>query len=540
MDTLMLPSGHIDTFARDRLPPPDAWPDFLVGSGDFAFPDRLNCVTWLLDRWIAEGLADRPCLISANEAWSYGELAERVNRIACVLTRDLGLVPGNRVLLRSANKPMFVACYLAVMKAGGVAVATMPLLRARELEAPIAKAEIRLALCDKSLLAELESAAKAAPTFERIIAFGAPDSELERLMDHASADFAACDTAQDDVCLFGFTSGTSGRPKATMHFHRDVLAVASSYGRHVLRAGADDIFIGSPPLAFTFGLGGLVIFPMAVGASVVLLEKAGPDDLLAAIKAFRPTVMFTAPTAYKAMAGNIARADAACLRRCISAGETLLRATYEVWHAATGLGLMDGIGSTEMLHIFISAQADDARPGATGKPVPGYQAKVVDRDGNEVPTGTPGLLAVRGPTGCRYLDDERQADYVRDGWNYTGDVYIKDADGYFWYQARSDDMIVSAGYNISGPEVEAALLSHPAVAECAVVGLPDSERGMVVTAFVVAHAEMTPDGDLAQALKEHVKAEIAPFKYPRVVRFVPSLPKTPSGKIQRAALRAGA
>ncbi|AWK89857.1 AMP-binding protein [Azospirillum thermophilum] len=533
----MFASAHVDSFARDRLPPPDLWPELLLDNPDVTYPERLNCVVRLLDERIAQGWGGRPCLFSLTEAWTYGELAERVNRIASVLVGRLGMVPGNRVLLRGANTPMMVAAYLAVMKAGGIAVATMPLLRAGELVLPIEKAEVALALCDHRLMEELETARHSAPRLARIVSFGSADAELERMMADAPPDFAACDTAQDDVCLLGFTSGTTGGPKATMHFHRDVMAIADTYGRHVLRATAEDRFIGSPPLAFTFGLGGLVIFPLAVGASTVLLERVGPDDLLEAIARFRATVLFTAPTAYRALLARRAPDALRSLRRCVSAGEHLPLATFTAWTEVTGIPLMDGIGATEMLHIFIGSPPDRIRPGSTGQPVPGFQAKIVDDEGRDCPPGTPGNLVVRGPTGCRYLDDPRQTRYVRDGWNWTGDTYVADADGYFWYQARSDDMIVSAGYNIAGPEVERALMTHPAVAECAVIGTPDPDRGMVVTAFVVAAPGITTGDALVRSLQDHVKAQIAPYKYPRRIEFLDELPKTPSGKLQRVALR---
>ena len=484
----MTPSAHLDTFARDNLPPRAQWPDFLFALPELNYPDRMNCVTELLDRWIASGAGDRPCLISPAESLTYAQLAERVNRIANVLTRDLGMVPGNRVLLRGPNSPMMVAAYLAVIKAGGVVVATMPLLRAKEIAYPIAKAKIRLALCDHRLADEMEKARALAPDLERVVYWGsgAPDA-LEALMAKPGYEtFTACDTASDDVCLIGFTSGTTGEPKGTMHFHRDMLATCDSYGRHVLRAQASDRFIGSPPLAFTFGLGGLVLFPLRIGAVDHPAGKgrAGRSARRPSAK-HRATICFTAPTAYRAMLGKLAEHDISSLRKCVSAGEALPKATFDAWHAATGIKILDGIGATEMLHIFIGSPEDEIRPGATGKPVPGYEARVVDDDGNEVPPDTIGRLAVRGPTGCRYLADKRQRQYVQNGWNITGDTYLMDADGYFWYQARSDDMIVSAGYNIAGPEVESALLAHPAVAECGVVGAPDEERGQIVKAYVV-------------------------------------------------------
>jgi len=535
----MIPSAHLDTFARDNLPPRADWPDFLFGLPELVYPERMNCVTELLDRWIASGHGDRPCLISSTETFTYSQLAERVNRIANALVGDLGLLPGHRVLLRGPNSPMMVAAYLAVIKAGGVVVATMPLLRAKEIAYPIGKAKIRLALCDHRLADEMEKARPLAPDLRRVVYWGGdtPDA-LETLTAKAGyGRFAACDTASDDVCLIGFTSGTTGEPKGTMHFHRDMLATCDSYGRHVLRAGADDRFIGSPPLAFTFGLGGLVLFPLRVGASTILLEKAGPDDLLAAIGRHRATICFTAPTAYRAMLGKRSEHDISSLRKCVSAGEALPKATFDAWLKATGIKILDGIGATEMLHIFIGSPEDAIRAGATGKPVPGYEARVVDERGEEVAPNTIGRLAVRGPTGCRYLADERQRQYVQNGWNITGDTYLMDADGYFWYQARSDDMIVSSGYNIAGPEVESALLAHPAVAECGVVGAPDDERGQVVKAYVVLRPGYAGDQATTKVLQEYVKATIAPYKYPRAVEYVTALPRTQTGKLQRFELR---
>jgi 2-aminobenzoate-CoA ligase len=536
----MIPSAHRDTFSRDNLPPPAQWPSFMFELPGLQYPDRLNCVTELLDRWIASGDGDRPCLISPAESLTYSQLGERVNRIANVLARDLGLVPGNRVLLRGPNNPMMVAAYLAVIKAGGVVVATMPLLRAKEIAYPISKARIGLALCDHRLAGEMEKARALAPELGRVVYWGGGGAadRLEAMMQMPGYEhFTACDTASDDVCLIGFTSGTTGEPKGTMHFHRDMLATCDSYGRHVLRAAPTDRFIGSPPLAFTFGLGGLVLFPLRVGASTVLLERAGPDDLLAAIAKYRATVCFTAPTAYRAMLGKLAEHDISCLHKPVSAGEALPKATFEAWLAATGQRILDGIGATEMLHIFIGSPQDEIRPGSTGRPVPGYEARVVGDDGCTLPPGTVGRLAVRGPTGCRYLADKRQQQYVRDGWNITGDTYVMDADGYFWYQARSDDMIVSAGYNIAGPEVESALLAHPAVAECGVVGAPDPDRGQIVKAYVVLRSGHAGDAATTRDLQDYVKKTIAPYKYPRAIEYVATLPRTQTGKLQRFELR---
>ncbi|MBN8892669.1 MAG: 2-aminobenzoate-CoA ligase [Rhodospirillales bacterium 70-18] len=531
-----------DRFVLDRLPPRADWPERRFTLAALNYPDRLNCVAVLLDARAARA-PERPCLIAPDERLSYGALRARVDRIAHLLTRELGLAPGGRVLLRAANTPMMVACYLAVMKAGGVVVATMPMLRARELAYPIEKARIALALCDARLAGEMEAARALAPALRQVVYFNtaAPDGLEARIADMPDR-FDAVDTAAEDPALIGFTSGTTGEPKGTVHFHRDVLAVCDSYSRHVLRPTAEDRFIGSPPLAFTFGLGGLVLFPLHAGASTVLLERAGPDELLEAIPRFGATICFTAPTAYRAMLGRLGRPaghDLSGLRRCVSAGETLPKATWDAWFAATGLRLMDGIGATEMLHIFIAAREEEIRPGATGRPVPGYEARVVDAGMREVADGTPGLLAVRGPTGCRYLDDARQRRYVRDGWNLTGDTFVRDADGYFWFQARADDMIVSAGYNIAGPEVEAALLLHPAVAECAVIGTADAERGQVVRAFVVLKPGHAGDAAMTRALQDFVKATIAPYKYPRAIEYRDQLPKTQTGKLQRFRLREG-
>ena len=533
----MAKTAHVDTFARDNLPPRELWPDLLFTRPEYQYPERLNCVHNFLDRWIDEGRGDEPCIFTPDKNYSYRDLQRLVNRIANVLVGQLGLVTGGRVLLRSANTPMMVAAYLAVIKAGGIAVATMPLLRAKEIAYPIRKTKIALALCDAKLADEMEKAKSAAPELKRAVYWesGAPDS-LEALIAGASDEFTAVDTASDDLCLIAFTSGTTGDPKGTMHFHRDMLAVCDGFAGNVLRARREDRFIGSAPLAFTFGFGG-VLFPMHIGASFVLVEKTTPENIAAAIAQFKATVCFTAPTAYRAMLALGSKYDLTSLRKCVSAGEALPKGTFDAWHKATGIKLIDGIGSTEMLHIFISTTEDEIRPGATGKPVPGYEAKVVDEGGRDAPPGTMGRLAVRGPTGCRYFADERQRKYVLDGWNLTGDTYVMDDDGYFWYQSRSDDMIVSAGYNIAGPDVEAALLTHDAVAECGVVGAPDEARGTIVKAYVVLRPGVQGDAALITALQDYVKGEIAPYKYPRAIEFVAELPKTASGKLKRFTLR---
>jgi 2-aminobenzoate-CoA ligase len=518
----------MDSFARDRLPPKEDWPALAP----LPYPTRLNCATELLDANLA-ARADHPAVVTPAETLTYAGLARRVNRIANVLVRRLGLVPGNRVLLRSVNNAWMVAAHFAVLKAGGIVVATMPLLRAKELGEICRKAEITHALCDVRLADELARAD--APQLRHILHWGA--GELEALCDAEADNFAAADTAGDDICLIGFTSGTTGVPKGTMHFHRDMLAICDHYSAQVLKPEPADRFIGSPPLAFTFGLGGLVLFPFRVGATAILLERAGPDDLADAIARHRATICFTAPTAYRAMAARADEFDLGSLRKCVSAGEHLPRPIFEAWQKATGLKLMDGIGATEMLHIFIAAPEELIRPGATGFAVPGYEARVIGPDGAELPRGTPGRLAVRGPTGCRYLDDARQRIYVQDGWNITGDTFIQDEDGYFHYQARNDDMIVSAGYNIAGPEVEAALLTHPAVRECGVVGAPDAERGMVVAAHIVLEDGYVPNDEMIRTLQDHVKAAIAPYKYPRRILFADALPRTETGKLKRFALR---
>ena len=535
----MIRSAHVDTFARDHLPPPEQLPQFLFSLPEVHFPDRLNCVAAFVDDWVAAGQGAADCLISPSETLSYAAVAERVNRIANVLTRDLGMVPGNRVLLRGPNSPMMVAAYFAVIKAGGIVVATMPLLRAKEIAFPITKAEIRLALCDVRLADELEKTKPLAPLLDRIVYWGsgAADS-LEALMQEPGYEqFAACDTASDDVCLIAFTSGTTGVPKGTMHFHRDMLAICDTFGKYVLRPTADDRFIGSPPIAFTFGLGGLVLFPLRVGAATVLIEKAAPDDLLSAIGKFRATVCFTAPTAFRYVLGKLADHDLSSLQKCVSAGETLPKATFDAWLEATGIRIIDGLGSTEMLHIFIASPPEQMQGGATGTPIPGFEARVIDDAGQEVADGVPGRLAVRGPTGCRYLGDQRQAEYVQKGWNITGDTYLRRPDGYFVYQARSDDMIISAGYNIAGPEVETVLLAHPAVAECGVVGQPDQDRGHVVKAYVILKEGFVGDAALTRALQEHVKNTVAPYKYPRAIEYVTNLPRTETGKLRRFELR---
>ena len=490
----LLPSAHVDTFCRDHLPPFDQWPELGSDLPGLTYPDRLNCATALLDDVIAEHGGDQPCLHAPGVAsWSYADLLAAADRVAHALVDDLGIVPGNRVLLRGPNNPWLTACWFGVLKAGGVAVTTMPLLRAGELATIHEIARLDLALVDARFVEGTE--ALAGDLGVRVVPFGG-DAELDDLLADKPAAFDDVATSADDVALLAFTSGTTGRPKATMHFHRDVLAICDTFSRHVLRPGPDDVFTGTPPYAFTFGLGGVLLFPLHAGASTVLVEKATPAELAAIIDDYAVTTCFTAPTAYKAMLA--AGAALPSLTAAVSAGEHLPAATWEAFRAATGVSIIDGIGATEMLHIFISAAGDDIRPGSTGRAVPGYTATVLDHDGHEAPPGEPGRLAVKGPTGCRYLADDRQRSYVRDGWNITGDTFSRDEDGYFWYHARSDDMIISSGYNIAAPEVEEALLKHPEVAECAVVGVPDEARGSLVKAYVVL-TDGVPGGELDDA-----------------------------------------
>ena len=538
-----MPSAHVDTFARDRLPPPALMPEFVFELPELQFPQQLNCAWELLDRHVDEGRGERVCIRAPGQLWTYRDLQEQANRIAHVLVREMGLVPGNRVLLRAPNNPMLAACWFAVIKAGGIAVTTMPLLRAKELRAVLDIAQCSHALCDIALAQEMEAAALGCPQLRHLCYFNTLNTRdtqgLEQAMQQQSTRFANVDTAADDTCLLAFTSGTTGVPKATMHFHRDVLAVCRCWPAHVLRARQDDVFIGSPPLAFTFGLGGLLLFPLSIGASTVLLEKAAPMQLLEGIRDFKATVLFTAPTSYRAMVAQGAALHGSVLRKCVSAGEALPAATRAQWREATGLEIIDGIGTTELLHIFISSDESHARPGATGTVVPGYRAEVVDDEDRPLPPDSVGRLRVKGPTGCRYLADERQAGYVRQGWNYTGDAYSMDADGYFRFHARTDDMIVSAGYNIAAPEVEEALLQHPAVAECGVVGVPDAERGQLVKAFVVLRPGHQGDAAMVRALQDFVKRAIAPYKYPRAIAFLDALPRTATGKLQRFRLKTG-
>jgi len=529
------PSAYADSFCRDNLPPEGQWPDLEFTLPGLNYPDRLNAADELLDVTIAARGADQRCLLTPTETWTYGELADRANQVASFLTEDLGLVPGNRVLLRGPNNPWLVACWFGVLKAGGVAVATMPMLRAAELSTICRVAQVSLALCDARFTDELAAAAIPGMT---VIPFGGsePDDLTSRIQ--AKPDqFDSVQTAADDVAMIAFTSGTTGRPKAAMHFHRDLLAVADTFSARVLQPDPDDLFAGTPPLAFTFGLGALVLFPFRVGAATLLLEKATPAELADSIAKFGVTVLSTAPTAYRAMLGAGKADQLRGLRRPVSAGEHLPGSTWQAFYDATGVKIIDGIGSTELLHIFIASADDEIKAGSTGKVVPGYRACIVDKDGKQVPDGEPGRLAVKGPTGCRYLADERQRSYVQDGWNLTGDTYVRDGDGYFWYQARSDDMIISGGYNIAGPEIEEVLLSHPDVAECGVVGVPDEARGQIVKAYVVLRDGADGGDSKTRELQDLVKQRIAPYKYPRAIEFVDVLPRTNTGKLQRFKLR---
>ena len=537
--TELRPSAHIDTFARDNLPPRAQWPELLLEG--FDYPDRLNAAVELTDAMVAKGFGDHTALIGNGRRRTYKELTDWTNRLAHVLVEDMGVQPGNRVLIRSANNPAMVACWLAATKAGAVVVNTMPMLRVGELAAIVEKAEVSHALCDTRLMEEMAACADACPVLRSVAGFDGTsnhEADLDRMALEKPVIFRAVETSADDVALLGFTSGTTGSPKATMHFHRDLLIIADGYAREVLGVTPDDVFVGSPPLAFTFGLGGLAVFPLRFGATATLLETASPKNMIEIIEKYKATVCFTAPTAYRTMlAAMEAGADLSSLRAAVSAGETLPAPVYQDWMEKTGKPMLDGIGATEMLHIFISNRFDDHRPACTGKPVTGYEAKVIGEDGQEVPRGKIGRLAVRGPTGCRYLADERQGKYVLDGWNITGDSFVMDGDGYLHFAARNDDMIISAGYNIAGPEVEAALLAHEAVAECAVVGAPDEVRGQIVEAHVVLNAGSVASDALAKDLQDHVKASIAPYKYPRRIVFCEALPKTPTGKIQRFLLK---
>ncbi|MBV9439287.1 MAG: benzoate-CoA ligase family protein [Candidatus Eremiobacteraeota bacterium] len=530
-------SAHVDTFARDHLPPRNEWPELLFTLPQLHYPPRINAAAELLDGAVARGLGSRPAIVTPQRTLTYDELLAEANRIAHVLRDDCGLVPGGRVLLRGFNNEVTAACWLAVLKAGGIVVTTMPLLRAKELTEIVTAAEIEVAICDARLRDELENAMPAVPMLRTVVF--SHDDGADGLAARAARKPDAFDNvaaAADDTALIAFTSGTTGKPKGTMHFHRDVLAVCDTFPPTSFSPTADDRFIGTPPLAFVYGLGGLLLFPLRAGAATVLLERPVPDALLAAIDEFGATVCFAAPNAYRPMASLVKPGTLRTLRACVSAGETLPVATRSAWEKATGVQIIDGIGSTEMLHIFIAASGDQIRPGATGKPVPGYVACVLDDDGNALPPGTVGRLAVKGPTGCRYLNDPRQRDYVRHGWNLTGDAYLVDEDGYYWYQARTDDMIVASGYNIAGPEVENALLEHPRVLECAVVGAPDEERGTIVKGYVVLR-DGEGDAALTRELQDFVKARIAPYKYPRAIEYVTELPRTQTGKLQRFRLR---
>ena len=536
-------TSHIDTFVRDNLPAAEQLPEFLFTTDELQLPARMNSAAELLDKQITRGHGPNNVILTPNETWSYRDLYEKSNRIARVLVDDLGLVPGNRVLLRSPNNPMLVACWFGVIKAGGVAVATMPLLRRRDLEPIVDKAQVQFALCDERLVDDLVAATQSSPYLRRILQFNGSGeagaaAELEQLMAAREPSFSPVETAGDDPAIIAFTSGTTGQPKGSVHFHRDILAMCICGNSYVVRPEPTDIFIGSPPVAFTFGLGMLVGMPLYAGASVVLLETSPPLELAGAIDRFKATICASAPTAYRAILSHIDEFDLGSLKKSASAGEKLPLPTYREWLAATGIKMMDIFGSTEMIHVFISAVGDEIRPGATGKAVTGYQACILGDDDRPAPPNTLGRLGVKGPTGCKYLADERQKNYVVNGWNLTGDMCTMDKDGYVWYQGRTDDMIISSGYNISGAEVEAALLPHPAVSECGVVGIPDEKRGMLIKAFIVLAEGFQSSERLVTELQDFTKQSIAPYKYPRVIEFITALPKTQTGKIQRNKLRA--
>ncbi|GAC1363877.1 MAG: AMP-binding protein [Ktedonobacteraceae bacterium] len=531
-------SAHVDTFANDNLPPRDQWPELIYTLPELQFPDRLNCTCELVDAWVSRGHGDHPAIYGARGMLTYRQLQEKIDQVAHVLTHDMGLVPGNRVLLRGANNPTMAICWFAVAKAGLIVVATMPLLREKELVDIIDKAQVSAAICDRHIDAELQAAQQRSPILKQIVYFNDPSpTGLEARMAAWQEPFSAIDTAADDTMLIAFTSGSTGKPKATMHFHRDVMAICTCFPRSTAHLTADDISLGTPPLAFTFGVGGLLLFPLCVGGATVLLEKLTPESILQAIQEYRVTTIWSAPLTYRQMASLVPRFDISTLKHSISAGEALPPSTRKLWREATGIEIIDGLGSTEMLHIFISSSEAEARAGATGKPIPGYEAAIFDEQGKQLAPGNVGRLAVKGPTGCRYLADERQRSYVQNGWNFTGDAYLLDEDGYYWFQARTDDIIVTAGYNVAGPEVEGALFEHPAVAECAVVGAPDPERGTIIKAYIVLRSGYKGGEAMVRELQEFVKQHIAPYKYPRAIEFCDELPRAGTGKIQRYKLR---
>ncbi|MGV8929418.1 MAG: AMP-binding protein [Brevundimonas sp.] len=534
----MARSAHLDRFVLDHLPPPEQQPDLVFDRPELAYPERLNAGAELLRRALAAAGPDAPALIDHDHKFSWSRVDAISNRMARVLVEDMGLMPGNRVLLHGPNSAWTVLAWFAILKAGGVVVATMPMLRAAELAIVIDKARISHALVYETLVEAVTEAQTFAPSLVQVM--NSATLQKAAQSQPLGIGFDAVDTAADDPALIAFTSGTTGQPKGCVHGHRDILAMADTFARHIVRLSRADIVVGTPPIAFTFGLGGLVVFPAAVGAATAFAPCPGFDALADTIARHKATAIFTAPTGYRALLKLTEAHDLSSLRTCVSAGETLPAATSEFWHEATGVRIIDGIGSTEMIHVFISARGDDIRPGSTGKAVPGYEARIIDADGQPLPAGETGRLAVRGPTGCRYLDDPRQAAYVQNGWNLTGDVYRLDEDGYFWFVARADDMIISSGYNIGAPEVENALLRHPAVAEAAVIGAPDEARGQIVKAFVVLNPDYTPSDALKCDLQTHVKGVIAPYKYPRALDFVEALPKTQTGKLQRFRLKADA
>ncbi len=533
-------TAHVDHFAADNLPPKSDWPDIDYSRLPelAALPKRINCATELLDNQAAINREAR-AVFDDTISWSYNELLTQANRIANVLVDDLGIRPGNRILLRSGNNPMYAACWFAVMKVGAIAVATMPLLRSRELTYIADFAQVRTALCDEKLVTELQQTLEESEFLQEIVSFNSANEDgLESLAAVKPGSYENINTAANDTCIIAFTSGTTGPPKACMHFHRDVMAVCLTSSGQVIKPNNRDVFAGTPPLAFTYGLGGLLLFPMAVGASVLLIESYSPKSLIEAVNQHGVTVLFTAPTMYRTLTDLVADTPVPSLRICNSAGEFLPKATWDSWYNTTGLPIHDGIGTTEMLHTFIAGRGQAIRPGATGQTIPGFEAIVLDEAGHKAPVGEIGRLAVRGPTGCRYMaNPDRQASYAVNGWNLTGDSYVLDEDGYFWYQARTDDMIISSGYNISGPEIEAVLMEHGSVADCAVVASPDPHRGQIVKAYIVPSENHKPDDNLVQALQDYVKSTIAPYKYPRAVEFIDALPRTATGKVQRFVLR---
>jgi benzoate-CoA ligase len=513
---------------------------------EIVIPDRFNATAYFVDRIVEEGHGARTAILCGDQAISYQEVLAEVNRAGNALL-ELGVEIENRVALLLLDCPEFAYAFFGAIKIGAVPVPINTLLKPQDYGYLLRDSRARALIVSAELLSSVESIL---PTLERmrhvvVVGEAARYASFAQLLQRQAADLEAADTCKDDVAFWLYTSGTTGMSRAAVHLQHDMVYCSRLYADSILNIGPEDRTFSIAKLYFAYGLGNALYCPFAVGASTVFFPgRPMPEAVFTTVKRYRPTLFFGVPTAYAAMlhaAEQGAEADFSSVRLCVSAGEPLPAGLYRRWLDRFGVEILDGIGSTEVLHIFLSNRPGSVRPGSSGLPVPGYEAQIVDDDGATVGPGEIGNLMVRGDSTCAYYWNKHDASrrQIAGEWIRTGDKYHTDEDGYFWYDGRSDDMLKAGGIWVSPTEVEGVIVEHPAVLECAVVGAEDEERLVKPKAYVVLKDGAQAADGLVLEIQELVKGRLAPYKYPRWIEFVDDLPKTATGKIQRYKLRSG-